>query len=127
MAKQKPETTPVEESPYVSEQPKAKKSLRDFASSRGARIGAIVAGSTLALGAAFGIGLTAGHAQGPDFRHSEFGQNQPADRDHGKGGKPGHFGDRDGKRDGMRDGDRGSKMQPPVAPDAPAPVAPVAP
>lgn len=124
MAKKNPETNPVEDSPYINEAPKAKKSLKDIASSRGAKIGAIVAGSTLALGAAFGIGLTAGHLQGPAFGHGQLGQGHPdRDGDHGKGGKSGHF---DG-RDGHRDGDRSGKFQMPVDPNAqvaPAPTAP---
>lgn len=66
-------------------------------------IGAIVAGGVVALGAAFGVGLIAGHAGpgfpgGGDFAAGQGPQSGQGDRD----------GDhRGGPRDGDRDGDHG--------------------
>lgn len=114
MAKKQPEVTVTEESPYIEDAPKAKKSFKDILNSRGAKIGAIAAGSTLALGAAFGIGLVAGHAQGPDFGHEQFGQGQFDGRGGAFGKADGdHFG---GHRDGDRDGDRRGKFDPNMPP-----------
>lgn len=132
MAKKNPEVTVTEDSPYVSEAPKAKNSVKSILSNRSARIGAIVAGSTLALGAAFGIGLTAGHAQGPAFGDHQMGQGQfGPDRDGDHGGKfaPGQQGPNGqmapNGQFGHHDGDHGGQFNPgqpaPAAPNAPAP------
>ena len=66
-------------------------------------IGAIVAGGVVALGAAFGVGLIAGHAA-PGFPGGgDFAAGQGPLGDHGdRGGDQ-----RGGPRDGDRDGDRG--------------------
>ncbi|MEO0048684.1 MAG: hypothetical protein RL556_16 [Actinomycetota bacterium] len=108
MAKDKAAKATAEEAPYVIENSKPKNSRKPFLKSRGFKIAAIAAGGTLALGAAFGIGLSAGHLQGPDFSHSQFGQ--------GAGG----FGDRDGDHgmSGFGPGGHGEK-DPNFKPQAP--------
>lgn len=131
MAKKNPEVKATEDAPYINEEPKAKKSFKDIASSRGVKIGAIVAGSTLALGAAFGVGLVAGHFQGPNFGHEQFGQGQFDGRG-GVFGQTGgdHFGGRhDGDRDGDRRGQFDPNMPPPtqVLPNGGTQVGPVTP
>ncbi|MFM6981001.1 MAG: hypothetical protein ACKOWE_06325 [Micrococcales bacterium] len=119
MAKKNAPATETAESPYVTETPKAKKSLKETFSSRGAKTAGIVAGSALALTAAFGIGLTAGHAQGPAFGHDQMGQGQfGGDRDGDHGGQFGPGGHRDGDKGGQFN----PNMQPPTDPNAPAPA-----
>jgi len=97
------------------------------------RTAAVVAGGVVALGAAFGVGLIAGHATpgfpgGDDFaagRGPEGGHGLDRDGDHGRGSRPGDGG---GER-----GFGGHQGQDPQGPDsngmapngtAPAPNAP---
>ena len=101
MAKDKAAKVTAEEAPYLIEDAKPKQARKSIFKTRGFKIAAIAAGGTLALGAAFGVGLSAGHLQGPDFSHGQFGQAPHGfgdrDGDHGKGGfGPGGRGDRDG-------------------------------
>lgn len=96
------ESSDGQESPYVNVDAKPKRSLKTASAKRGWRIGAIVAGSTLALGAAFGVGLTAGHLApanfGPGIGQGQF-QGPDGDRDGDHLGKPGGgFRDQDGQR-----------------------------
>lgn len=101
MTKKNTKDVAADQSPYINEEPSATKKANSVLSKPGLRIGAIVAGGTLALGAAFGIGLTVGHAQGPDFGRDQFGQAQ-FDQHGGPGAQRPQGGfDRDGDHGGQ--------------------------
>ena len=92
-------------------------------------IGAIVAGGVVALGAAFGVGLIAGHA-GPGFPGGgDFAAGQGLQGGHGDRDGDHRGGPNDGDRDGNRGPQGGQGLQAPGmngtapngAPQAPAP------
>jgi hypothetical protein len=125
-------TTETAETTYDVQEPAPKKGLSNVLSRRPVKIAAVAVAGVLALGAAFGVGLSVGHNDGPRD-HGNFSQfGGPQDGQHfGGPGKFGHDGDRD--HDGFK-GPQGPQGQPmpngPVAPNGvtpPAPVAPTAP
>lgn len=87
--------TPAE--PYIHEETKSNtlsNKLSSVTKSRGAKIAAIVAGSALAVGTAFGVGFSAGNVSHPGFDGQASGQHQQG------------FGPDGGKRDGHGDQQR---------------------
>lgn len=127
MAKKNAVNLETHDEPYIVDEgstPKASGKIAGFFKSRAGKTTAIAAGSALALGAAFGVGFSAGNVNHPGFDGQRFGQAQQPFGDHdGDRGGHGNFGPRDGQQPGSvqgqqnfdRDGD---------GPHGPAGVAP---
>lgn len=107
---EKKNTTETTETTYDVQEPAPKKGLSNVLSRRPVKIAAVAVAGALALSAAFGVGLSVGHNDGPRD-HGNFSQfGGPQDGQHFDGpGKFGHDGDRD--HDGFR-GPQGPQGQP---------------
>jgi hypothetical protein len=93
---------------YIVEEIKQSK-LRDWLSSRGAKITAISVGSALAIGTAFTGGVIAAKSVLPHHDGPGFAEGFDRDGDH-RESKPDHD-ERGEAHEGYRDGDKGGEFQ----------------